>query len=166
MRAASVARGWTSRISFSNVISNLVFLQTLYTYPENWRAFKAQIAAQYSGARLKIANAPPAFTFGQTNRSPAFLSNFPLGKVSVYPFFFSAYVPDVELIHKCDFWSFRFLLTRVMMASVCLRAMPLLTTVSKLYSTYLHFMRSLLSDCYPVWYNVSVYTWPLKLFIW
>ncbi|CAB1337580.1 unnamed protein product [Coregonus sp. 'balchen'] len=30
---------------------------TLYTYPENWRAFKAQIAAQYSGARLKV----PAF---------------------------------------------------------------------------------------------------------
>ncbi|XDV37069.1 hypothetical protein PO909_006751 [Leuciscus waleckii] len=57
---------------------------TLYTYPENWRAFKAQIAAQYSGARLKISNAPPAFTFGQTNRSPAFLSNFPLGKVPAY----------------------------------------------------------------------------------
>lgn len=56
-------------------------LQTLYTYPENWRAFKAQIAAQYSGARLKVASSPPAFTFGQTNRSPAFLSNFPLGKV-------------------------------------------------------------------------------------
>ncbi|KTG36994.1 hypothetical protein cypCar_00049384, partial [Cyprinus carpio] len=57
---------------------------TLYTYPENWRAFKAQIAAQYSGARLKIASASPAFTFGQTNRSPAFLSNFPLGKVPAY----------------------------------------------------------------------------------
>uniref|UniRef100_A0A673MRK2 Elongation factor 1-gamma n=1 Tax=Sinocyclocheilus rhinocerous TaxID=307959 RepID=A0A673MRK2_9TELE len=58
--------------------------KTLYTYPENWRAFKAQIAAQYSGARLKIASASPAFTFGQTNRSPAFLSNFPLGKVPAY----------------------------------------------------------------------------------
>uniref|UniRef100_A0A672MEN1 Elongation factor 1-gamma n=1 Tax=Sinocyclocheilus grahami TaxID=75366 RepID=A0A672MEN1_SINGR len=57
---------------------------TLYTYPENWRAFKAQIAAQYSGARLKIASTSPAFTFGQTNRSPAFLSNFPLGKVPAY----------------------------------------------------------------------------------
>uniref|UniRef100_A0A8C6U964 Eukaryotic translation elongation factor 1 gamma n=1 Tax=Neogobius melanostomus TaxID=47308 RepID=A0A8C6U964_9GOBI len=40
---------------------------TLYTYPENWRAFKAQIAAQYSD-----------------NRTPAFLSNFPLGKVPAY----------------------------------------------------------------------------------
>ncbi|KPP59547.1 Elongation factor 1-gamma-like [Scleropages formosus] len=57
---------------------------TLYTYPENWRAFKAQIAAQYSGARLKVASAPPAFTFGQTNRSPAFLGNFPLGKVPAF----------------------------------------------------------------------------------
>ncbi|XP_060935246.1 elongation factor 1-gamma [Limanda limanda] len=57
---------------------------TLYSYPENWRAFKAQIAAQYSGARLKIASSSPAFTFGQTNRTPAFLSNFPLGKVPAY----------------------------------------------------------------------------------
>merc|ERR1739838_829469 len=57
---------------------------TLYTYPDNWRAFKAQIAAQYSGARLKTASNAPAFTFGQTNRSPNFLSNFPLGKVPAY----------------------------------------------------------------------------------
>ncbi|MEQ2267531.1 Elongation factor 1-gamma [Xenotaenia resolanae] len=57
---------------------------TLYTYSENWRAFKAQIAAQYSGARLKLASSPPAFTFGQTNRTPAFLNNFPLGKVPAY----------------------------------------------------------------------------------
>ncbi|KAJ4946016.1 hypothetical protein JOQ06_023694 [Pogonophryne albipinna] len=56
---------------------------TLYTYPENWRAFKAQIAAQYSGARLKVASNSPAFTFGQTNRTLAFLNNFPLGKVRV-----------------------------------------------------------------------------------
>ncbi|XP_068615897.1 elongation factor 1-gamma-like [Brachionichthys hirsutus] len=57
---------------------------TLYTYPENWRAFKAQIAAQYSGANVKLASNPPAFTFGQTNRTPAFLNNFPLGKVPAY----------------------------------------------------------------------------------
>uniref|UniRef100_A0A8C5BMQ4 Eukaryotic translation elongation factor 1 gamma n=1 Tax=Gadus morhua TaxID=8049 RepID=A0A8C5BMQ4_GADMO len=57
---------------------------TLFTYPDNWRAFKAQIAAQYSGARLKVANNAPAFTFGQTNRTPAFLNNFPLGKVPAY----------------------------------------------------------------------------------
>uniref|UniRef100_A0A8C5ND85 Eukaryotic translation elongation factor 1 gamma n=1 Tax=Gouania willdenowi TaxID=441366 RepID=A0A8C5ND85_GOUWI len=57
---------------------------TLFTYPENWRAFKAQIAAQYSGAQLKVASSPPAFTFGQTNRTPAFLNNFPLGKLPAY----------------------------------------------------------------------------------
>uniref|UniRef100_A0AAY4D5B5 Elongation factor 1-gamma n=1 Tax=Denticeps clupeoides TaxID=299321 RepID=A0AAY4D5B5_9TELE len=57
---------------------------TLYTYPENWRAFKAQIAAQYSGAKLKVASSAPAFTFGQTNRAPAFLNNFPLGKVPAF----------------------------------------------------------------------------------
>ncbi|XP_061786689.1 elongation factor 1-gamma [Nerophis lumbriciformis] len=57
---------------------------TLYTYPENWRAFKAQISAQYSGASLKVASSAPAFTFGQTNRTPAFLNNFPLGKVPAY----------------------------------------------------------------------------------
>uniref|UniRef100_A0A2K5IW59 GST C-terminal domain-containing protein n=1 Tax=Colobus angolensis palliatus TaxID=336983 RepID=A0A2K5IW59_COLAP len=27
---------------------------TLYTYPENWRAFKALIAAQYSGAQVRV----------------------------------------------------------------------------------------------------------------
>ncbi|KAG7282633.1 hypothetical protein CRUP_021307 [Coryphaenoides rupestris] len=57
---------------------------TLFTYPDNWRAFKAQIAAQYSGARLKVASNAPAFSFGQTNRAPAFLNNFPLGKVPAY----------------------------------------------------------------------------------
>ncbi|XP_061900314.1 elongation factor 1-gamma [Entelurus aequoreus] len=57
---------------------------TLYTYPENWRAFKAQIATQYSGASLKVASSAPAFTFGQTNRTPVFLNNFPLGKVPAY----------------------------------------------------------------------------------
>uniref|UniRef100_A0A8C7DH58 Eukaryotic translation elongation factor 1 gamma n=1 Tax=Oncorhynchus kisutch TaxID=8019 RepID=A0A8C7DH58_ONCKI len=57
---------------------------TLYTYPENWRAFKAQIAAQYSGSCLKVASSAPAFTFGQTNRTPAFLNNFPLGKVPAF----------------------------------------------------------------------------------
>ncbi|XP_036818415.1 elongation factor 1-gamma-like [Oncorhynchus mykiss] len=57
---------------------------TLYTYPQNWRASKAQIAAQYSGACLKVASSAPAFTFGQTNRTPAFLNNFPLGKVPAF----------------------------------------------------------------------------------
>ncbi|OWK50154.1 Elongation factor 1-gamma [Lonchura striata] len=57
---------------------------TLYTYPENWRAFKALIAAQYSGARLRVLSAPPLFRFGHTNRSPQFLQKFPLGKVPAF----------------------------------------------------------------------------------
>lgn len=51
---------------------------TLYTYPDNFRAFKALIAAQYSGFKLKVAE---NFVFGETNREPAFLKKFPLGKV-------------------------------------------------------------------------------------
>lgn len=51
----------------------------LYTYPENFRAFKALIAAQYSGANVQIAS---NFEFGKTNTSPEFLKKFPLGKVS------------------------------------------------------------------------------------
>lgn len=53
------------------------FLQTLYTYPDNFRAFKALIAAEYSGAKVKTAD----FEFGKTNKSPDFLKKFPLGKV-------------------------------------------------------------------------------------
>uniref|UniRef100_A0A8C9HNU7 GST C-terminal domain-containing protein n=1 Tax=Piliocolobus tephrosceles TaxID=591936 RepID=A0A8C9HNU7_9PRIM len=54
---------------------------TLYTYPENWRAFKALIAAQYSGAQVRVLSAPPHFHFGQTNCTPEFLRKFPAGKV-------------------------------------------------------------------------------------
>nr|XP_025874926.1 elongation factor 1-gamma-like [Vulpes vulpes] len=53
---------------------------TLYTYPENWRAFKALIAAQYSRAQVRVLSAPPHFHFGQTNRTPEFLRKFPAGK--------------------------------------------------------------------------------------
>lgn len=58
--------------------------QTLYTYPENWRAFKALIAAQYSGAKIKVLSSPPHFHFGQTNKTPEFLRKFPVGKVSLW----------------------------------------------------------------------------------
>lgn len=54
-------------------------LQTLYTYPENFRAYKALIAAQYSGAKVTVA---ADFVFGETNKSEAFLQKFPTGKVS------------------------------------------------------------------------------------
>ncbi|XP_029470749.1 elongation factor 1-gamma [Rhinatrema bivittatum] len=57
---------------------------TLYTYPENWRAFKALIAAQYSGAQLVVHSTPPHFQFGQTNKTPDFLKKFPIGKVPAF----------------------------------------------------------------------------------
>jgi len=50
----------------------------LYTYPENFRAAKALIAAQYSGAQLEVVK---DFVMGKTNKSPDFLQKFPLGKV-------------------------------------------------------------------------------------
>ena len=55
--------------------------QTLYTYPDNFRAYKVLIAARYSGAALKVVSDPPYFELGKTNRSPDFLTKFPLGKV-------------------------------------------------------------------------------------
>lgn len=54
---------------------------TLYTFPDNFRAFKALIAAQYSGAKLTVA---PDFVFGQTNKCESFLKKFPLGKVPAF----------------------------------------------------------------------------------
>ena len=55
--------------------------QKLYTYPNNFRAYKALVAAQYSGAKVEV---PKDFVFGETNKSDAFLKKFPLGKVSSY----------------------------------------------------------------------------------
>jgi elongation factor 1-gamma len=57
---------------------------TLYTFPENFRAYKALIAAQYSGAKIKVASGPPEFVFGETNKSESFLKKFPLGKVPAF----------------------------------------------------------------------------------
>merc|ERR1712087_410952 len=54
---------------------------TLYTYPDNFRAQKALIAAKYSGAQLTVSK---DFVFGETNKSPEFLKKFPLGKVPAF----------------------------------------------------------------------------------
>lgn len=56
--------------------------QVLYTYPDNFRAHKILIAAEYSGANVKVISEPPEFLLGQTNKTEEFLSKFPLGKVS------------------------------------------------------------------------------------
>merc|ERR1712149_103599 len=54
---------------------------TLFTYPDNFRAQKAEIAAKYSGAKLTVSK---NFVFGETNKSPEFLKKFPLGKVPAF----------------------------------------------------------------------------------
>lgn len=54
---------------------------TLYSYPDNFRAYKALIAAEYSGAKVKMAN---NFVFGETNNSKDFLAKFPTGKVPAF----------------------------------------------------------------------------------
>ena len=62
-------------------------LQTLYTYPDNFRASNVLIAAQYSGANVTVAQDPPQFVLGETNKSADFLKKFPLGKVTDSPCF-------------------------------------------------------------------------------
>ncbi|XP_068682643.1 elongation factor 1-gamma-A-like [Montipora foliosa] len=52
----------------------------LYTYPDNFRAYKILIAAEYSGAKVSL----PPFEFGETNQTPEFLKKFPLGKVPAF----------------------------------------------------------------------------------
>jgi|ERR1712002_299462 len=57
---------------------------TLYTYPENTRAYKILIAAKYSGANVTVVQDPPAFKLGETNKTAEFLKKFPLGKVPAF----------------------------------------------------------------------------------
>jgi len=66
--------------SFPVAAANMV-AGTLYTYPDNFRAQKALIAAKYSGAQLTVAK---DFVFGETNKTPDFLKKFPLGKVPAF----------------------------------------------------------------------------------
>lgn len=54
---------------------------TLYTYPDNYRAHKIQIAAAYSDSNVKVDS---SFVFGQTNTTDDFLKKFPLGKVPAF----------------------------------------------------------------------------------
>jgi len=54
---------------------------TLFTYPDNFRAFKVLIAAEYSGAKVKTC---PNFVFGETNITKEYLAKFPTGKVPAF----------------------------------------------------------------------------------
>jgi len=57
---------------------------TLFTYPDNFKAFKGLIAAEYSGAKVKVVSTPPAFVLGETNASEDFKRKFPLGKIPAF----------------------------------------------------------------------------------
>ncbi|XP_055331164.1 elongation factor 1-gamma-A-like [Paramacrobiotus metropolitanus] len=57
---------------------------TLFTYPDNFRAYKALIAAQFSGAKVKVVSEIPDFVFGETNKTPEFLKKFPSGQVPAF----------------------------------------------------------------------------------
>lgn len=100
-----------TKSSFDVSIISCFVLQILYTYPDNFRAYKALIAAQYSGAQVKIAS---DFVFGETNKSDAFLKKFPSGKVSCtiqfLLFILSAFILEVMVfcwrLTPCYFFSF------------------------------------------------------------
>ncbi|KAJ8911144.1 hypothetical protein NQ315_004434 [Exocentrus adspersus] len=68
---------------------------TLYTYPDNFRAAKALIAAQYAKANVKVA---PNFVFGETNKSKEFLKKFPGGKVPAFESNDGKYLQDSNAI--------------------------------------------------------------------
>jgi len=57
---------------------------TLFTYPDNFKAFKALIAAEYSGKKVQVVSTPPSFVLGETNATKEFLAKFPLGKVPAF----------------------------------------------------------------------------------
>ncbi|KAK0701133.1 glutathione S-transferase [Apiosordaria backusii] len=52
----------------------------IYTYPNNYRVQIAQVIADINNLTLEI----PEFTMGVTNKTPDFLSKFPLGKVPAF----------------------------------------------------------------------------------
>lgn len=82
--AGSVRHQARDEIQLELIVIHVKFLvyhtqATLYTYPNNFRAYKGLIAAQYSGAKVTVAS---DFVFGQTNTTEAYLKKFPTGKVS------------------------------------------------------------------------------------
>ena len=89
----SMSAYWSAEecVQYEGLRFRLPSLQTLYTYPESFRAYKVLIAAQYSGAELTVVSEPPDFQLGKTNRSEEFLAKFPLGKVGI-----------AQCVHNCS----------------------------------------------------------------
>ncbi|KAI1841089.1 hypothetical protein JX265_013921 [Neoarthrinium moseri] len=50
----------------------------IYSYPGNWRVQRAQVVAALNGLDVPLVD---DFKMGETNRSPDYLSKFPMGKV-------------------------------------------------------------------------------------
>merc|ERR1712226_1046936 len=60
----------------------IIMPDKLYTFPaDHYRALKVQFAAGLSGHKLQVLASEPDFVFGDTNKTPAFLAKFPMGKV-------------------------------------------------------------------------------------
>ena len=49
-----------------------------------FRAYKALIAAEFSGAKVKVVSDAPDFVLGETNKTVAYLAKFPMGKVPAF----------------------------------------------------------------------------------
>jgi len=78
----AVSKFWLKVVLSSFPVTAAIMVAgTLFTYPDNFRAQKALIAAKYSGAQLTVAK---DFVFGETNKTPDFLKKFPLGKVPAF----------------------------------------------------------------------------------
>ena len=99
----------------------MVAFQVLYTYPNNFRAYKALIAAEYSENKVRVVSEPPEFVLGNTNKSECFLAKFPLGKVT--PTNHQFFTIDRDSI-------LRYQPLKQLMAHQSTRAMPLHTIVS------------------------------------
>ena len=52
--------------------------------PPIYSAYKALIAAEFSGAKIRVVSDPPDFVLGETNKTVAYLAKFPMGKVPAF----------------------------------------------------------------------------------
>jgi hypothetical protein len=96
----------------------------LHTFPGNKNAFKALIAAEYSGVKVELNK---NFEMGVTNKTPEFLKMNPLGKVHHTPAIssksFCIEVQELTISFRCLFWRLLmvlFLRAMLLHAMVCI----------------------------------------------
>jgi len=56
-------------------------LQTIYSYPQNPRVFKAVVAAAYNGLEVKVDD---NFVMGTTNKTPEWMAKFGASQVPAF----------------------------------------------------------------------------------